>query len=66
MVGASKLLPDTWSKELWQTILAKIHEQVPSGHPQTIRLDLCGQPKSYFLKILPLDINMGFGEGLVS
>jgi hypothetical protein len=48
-----KVASIAWSDELWQTILAKIHEQVPRGHPQTIRLDLSGdgQQKSYFLKI---------------
>jgi hypothetical protein len=48
-----KVASNAWSDELWQTILAKIHEQVPRGHPQTIRLDLSedGQQKSYFLKI---------------
>jgi serine/threonine protein kinase len=48
-----KVASNAWSNELWQTILAKIHEQVPRGHPQTIRLDLSddGQQKSYFLKI---------------
>ena len=48
-----KVAPSDWSNELWRTILAKIHEQVPTRHPQTIRLDLPenGQQKSYFLKI---------------
>lgn len=42
-----------WSRELWQTILANIQEQVPSRHPQTIRLNLPEEShhKSYFLKV---------------
>jgi hypothetical protein len=48
-----KVAPNDWSNELWRMILAKIDEQVPRSHPQTIRLDLSenGQQKSYFLKI---------------
>lgn len=48
-----RVVSDEWSRELWRTILAHIHEQAPRRHPQTIRLDLSeeGQQKSYFLKI---------------
>jgi hypothetical protein len=48
-----RVASNAWSDELWQTILSKIHEQVPRRHPRTIRLDLSedGQQKSYFLKI---------------
>ena len=48
-----KIASNAWSSELWATVLAKIHEQVPSRHPRTIRLDWSkdGQQKSYFLKI---------------
>jgi hypothetical protein len=43
---------DKWSQTLWQTILAKIQEQVPSHHPQTIKLSLPeSQQQSYFLKV---------------
>jgi hypothetical protein len=44
---------DNWSRALWQTILANIQEQVPSRHPQTIRLNLPEEShqKTYFLKI---------------
>ena len=42
----------TWSRALWLAILAKIQEQVPSRHPQTIKLKLPeSQQQSYFLKI---------------
>jgi Lipopolysaccharide kinase (Kdo/WaaP) family len=44
---------DNWSRALWQSILANIQEQVPSRHPQTIRLNLPEErhQKSYFLKV---------------
>jgi hypothetical protein len=43
---------DKWSRALWQAILAKIQEQVPSHHPQTIKLSLPeSQQQSYFLKV---------------
>jgi Lipopolysaccharide kinase (Kdo/WaaP) family len=42
----------TWSRALWLAILAKIQEQVPSPHPQTIKLKLPeSQQQSYFLKV---------------
>ena len=41
-----------WSRALWVAILAKIQEQVPSRHPQTIKLELPEhQQQSYFLKV---------------
>ena len=43
---------DTWSAALWQATLEKIQEQVPSRHPQTIKLNLLEhQPQNYFLKV---------------
>lgn len=42
----------TWSRALWLAILAKIQEQVPSRHPQTIKLTSPeNQQQSYFLKV---------------
>jgi hypothetical protein len=42
----------TWSQSLWLAILPKIQEQVPSRHPQTIKLALPeSQQQSYFLKV---------------
>ena len=48
-----KIASNAWSNELWETILAKIQEQVPRRHPRTIRVDLFedGQQKGYFVKI---------------
>ena len=42
----------TWSRALWLAILAEIQGQVPSRHPQTIKLKLPeSQQQSYFLKV---------------
>ena len=43
---------DSWSRALWRVILADIHKQVPSRHPQTLKLNLPeSQQQSYFLKV---------------
>ena len=43
---------DSWSPALWQAVLAKIQEQVPSRHPQTIKFNWPErQRQNYFLKI---------------
>jgi hypothetical protein len=43
---------DSWSRALWQAILANIDEQVPSRHPQTLELNLPeSQQHRYFLKV---------------
>jgi hypothetical protein len=44
--------PDSWSRALWQVILANIQEQVPSHHPQTVKLNFPeSQQPGYFLKV---------------
>jgi hypothetical protein len=43
---------DSWSRALWQAILANIQKQVPSHHPQTIKLKSPErQHQNYFLKV---------------
>ena len=43
---------DSWSPALWRVVLTNIHEQVPSRHPQTLKLNLPeSQQQSYFLKV---------------
>ena len=44
--------PGSWSRVLWQTVLADIQKQVPSRHPQTIKMNLPErQHQNYFLKV---------------
>ena len=44
--------PGSWSRVLWQAVLANIQEQVPSRHPQTINLNSPErQDQNYFLKV---------------
>jgi hypothetical protein len=43
---------DSWSRALWRVILADIHKQAPSRHPQTLKLNLPeSHQQSYFLKV---------------
>jgi hypothetical protein len=43
---------DSWSRALWRVILADIDKQVPSRHPQTLKLNLPeSQQQNYFLKV---------------
>src|SRR5512134_2590774 len=50
--GSLTVDSDSWSRALWRVILANIHEQVPSRHPQTLKLNLPeSQQQSYFLKV---------------
>lgn len=45
-----RVVPECWTPELWETVLNRLAQQVPSKHPQTSLIEQSAAGQRYYLK----------------